>query len=932
MSEPAPESVSPTDTFLLLRLEAGGLLPASLSDAGPAEALTWFLEHDAPGSPVSITRWRQGTRVSASAAELLDAVAGPVGSGGPLPGELTQALGRWLERRLPPGRDGAVPSRSTWPVAALQWAQTFRRPAEDLVVRAAANRDWALWPQELRDEFTESTGWLTLLLQARDTPTLDEMRTHTAALWVQEARQIEEFAQLIRNPAADAAGTRDDAAALPAEAASAAAYAADLADWCIDQAVACDDRAMSILGLLSPDLTDVEDNLRRAGLPRSGSLSAADSQRSGLAARARRTARDYVRLAHGLTPEEAQELFDAVASAVASVGPDDPYAQAWLFAHPSAQRAWEIEGKAVAAAVEELSGTPTAGSAHAGPRPRPETTAAADLDRATAALAYALARLQHLHHLYAALGRLDAPYLEDTPRISSSEARSAGRELLTALFGTPARAAALLIGRAESLRSSTPGTSQLAGQRAAERKALLRAHAALLSGSSAEDRSPGDAVVPPVRTVLAELRAESGPSEDGLVVRAAVIPSSDGERLKLWLGRPPADSEFIWRAREGIAEDGRDATFVLGVTDTGLVSTVMLYPVRAGGTPRPVLLEDGTSVDLAGGWVPSAASIGAVFPEYRLVPTTFRSVSAAADNVAGLNAVTAQRAAQLLEQHAPRWRLIPSRRAGVMELQQTGPGERTVVVAGSPALTQYTAGELDKSRGPSGESRNAAAHLRMAAWAAVDLRLVGLEQSGPSKLDSVAEQVAAARNTPQTGRHLAPPATAEPHLQIIIAPARAGGASPEAFDAHRYLATQLQQRGIPAARFATWPDPAASQAQLDARARSGELDVLIVTQVDAGWNLRGACAAVHDVSAPVRPALAQQRERIQGLLAPQGALIHYTTEGSVDAGLRELHQSATPTPTVRPPAIRPAPAPRQLPGPTRWQPPSLPPAPGRRTP
>jgi hypothetical protein len=693
---------------------------------------------------------------------------------------------------------------------------------------------------------------------------------------------------------------------------------------------------MSILGLLSPDLTDVEDDLRRAGLPRSGTLNAADSQRSGLAARARRTARDYVRLLHGGTPEKAQELFDTISSAVdESVTPSDPYAQAWLFAHPSAQRALETEGKALSAALEELSAaSQTADAVHARAEPGSEAMAAAGLDRAAAAVAHAAARLRHVQHLHAALGRLDAAHLNDAPGISPGEARFRGRELLTALFGTPPRAAAFLRGRADFLGGASPGTPPAAGQRIAEREALLRAHAVLLSGMSTAEPPSGGALVRPVRAVLAELRAESGPGNDELVVRAAVMPSSDGERLKVWLGRPPADGEFIWRAREGIAEDGRDATFVLGVTNTGLVSTVTLYPARAGGAPRPVLLEDGTSVDLAGGWVPSAASIGAVFPEYRLVPTTFRSVSAAADNVADLNAVTAELAAQLLEQHAPRWRIIPSRRTGLMELQQTGPGERTVVVAGSPAVTQYTASELDKSRGPSGESRNAAAHLRMAVWAATDLRLVGLEQSGPSKLDSVAEQVAAARNTPQTGRHLAPPATAEPQLQIIIAPARAGGASPEAFDAHRYLATQLRQRGIPAARIATWPDPAASQAQLDARARSGELDVLIVTQVDAGWNLRGACAAVHDVSAPVRPDLVPQRERIQGLLAPQGALIHYTTEGSVDAGLRGLHQSPTPTPppAVRPPAIRPAPAPRQLPRPASWQPPSLPPAPGRRTP
>ena len=238
-----------------------------------------------------------------------------------------------------------------------------------------------------------------------------------------------------------------------------------------------------------------------------------------------------------------------------------------------------------------------------------------------------------------------------------------------------------------------------------------------------------------------------------------------------------------------------------------------------------------------------------------------------------------------------------------------GDGRRVpevVTAEPSDALVEYVAGlgeRADKVRtravGPdednmlkiSGDGRRAA----------LDLRLVGLEQDTPGKVAAAAERIAAIWRDHRDHEYRAPDGTAYPmggSLQLVFCDLSTPGPGWNVYDD---LREQLVVHGLPreCVRFIHEAKADRDKARLFAACRAGRVAVLVgsTEKMGVGTNVQDRAIALHHLDAPWRPADVAQRDgRIlrQGNLNAEVQVLRYCTAKSFDGySWQTLERKAT---------------------------------------
>lgn len=173
--------------------------------------------------------------------------------------------------------------------------------------------------------------------------------------------------------------------------------------------------------------------------------------------------------------------------------------------------------------------------------------------------------------------------------------------------------------------------------------------------------------------------------------------------------------------------------------------------------------------------------------------------------------------------------------------------------------------------------------------AALDLRLVGLPQLAPGKIEAAADRIAAIRRAHHDDEYRAHDGTPYPvrgSLQIVFCDLGTPGPG---WNVYGELRDQLTQRGLPggSVRFVHEAKNDTELARLFAACRSGHVAVLVgsTEKMGVGTNVQDRAIALHHLDAPWRPADVAQREgRIvrQGNLNKEVQVIRYLTERSFD--------------------------------------------------
>ncbi len=226
-----------------------------------------------------------------------------------------------------------------------------------------------------------------------------------------------------------------------------------------------------------------------------------------------------------------------------------------------------------------------------------------------------------------------------------------------------------------------------------------------------------------------------------------------------------------------------------------------------------------------------------------------------------------------------------------------GDGERaaeTVVVEPSGTLTGYVAelgNRADKvrSRAVSPDKDNMLKISGDGRRAALDLRLVGLRQDVPGKIEAAADRIAAIWRSHRHDEYRAPGGTPYPvrgSLQIVFCDL---GTPSDQWNAYDELRSQLTARGLPreTVRFVHDAKNDAELARLFAACRSGGVAVLVgsTEKAGVGTNVQDRAIALHHLDAPWRPADVAQRDgRIirQGNLNAEVKVIRYVVRQSFD--------------------------------------------------
>jgi len=173
--------------------------------------------------------------------------------------------------------------------------------------------------------------------------------------------------------------------------------------------------------------------------------------------------------------------------------------------------------------------------------------------------------------------------------------------------------------------------------------------------------------------------------------------------------------------------------------------------------------------------------------------------------------------------------------------------------------------------------------------AALDLRLVGLPQRTPGKIEAAAACIASIWRAHRGDEYLAPGGTPYPvrgSLQLVFCDLGTPGPEWNAYDEFR---DQLVARGLPreSVRFVHEAKNDTELAWLFAACRSGHVAVLVgsTEKMGVGTNVQDRAVALHHLDAPWRPADVDQREgRIirQGNLNPEVQVIRWTARQSFD--------------------------------------------------
>ncbi len=185
--------------------------------------------------------------------------------------------------------------------------------------------------------------------------------------------------------------------------------------------------------------------------------------------------------------------------------------------------------------------------------------------------------------------------------------------------------------------------------------------------------------------------------------------------------------------------------------------------------------------------------------------------------------------------------------------------------------------------------------------AALDLRLVGLEQQTPGKAAVAAERIAAIWRDHRDHEYRAPDGTPYPvrgSLQLVFCDLGTPGPG---WNVYEDLRQQLVTRGLPreSVRFIHEAKSDRDKAQLFAACRAGRVAVLVGSseKMGVGTNVQDRAIALHHLDAPWRPADVAQREgRIlrQGNLNPEVQIMRYCTARSFDGySWQTLERKAT---------------------------------------
>ena len=185
--------------------------------------------------------------------------------------------------------------------------------------------------------------------------------------------------------------------------------------------------------------------------------------------------------------------------------------------------------------------------------------------------------------------------------------------------------------------------------------------------------------------------------------------------------------------------------------------------------------------------------------------------------------------------------------------------------------------------------------------AALDLRLVGLEQETPGKAAVAAERIAAIWRDHSDREYRAPDGSAYPvrgSLQLVFCDLGTPGPG---WNVYEDLRQQLVARGLPrkSVRFIHEAKSDRDKAQLFAACRAGRVAVLVgsTEKMGVGTNVQDRAIALHHLDAPWRPADVAQREgRVlrQGNLNPEIQIMRYCTARSFDGySWQTLERKAT---------------------------------------
>ncbi|HET9894634.1 MAG TPA: helicase-related protein [Streptosporangiaceae bacterium] len=185
--------------------------------------------------------------------------------------------------------------------------------------------------------------------------------------------------------------------------------------------------------------------------------------------------------------------------------------------------------------------------------------------------------------------------------------------------------------------------------------------------------------------------------------------------------------------------------------------------------------------------------------------------------------------------------------------------------------------------------------------AALDLRLVGLDQETPGKVVVAAERIAAIWRDHRDHEYKAPDGTAYPvrgSLQLVFCDLGTPGPG---WNVYEDLRQQLTALGLPreSVRFIHEAKTDRDKAQLFAACRAGRVSVLIgsTEKMGVGTNVQDRAIALHHLDAPWRPAdIAQREGRIlrQGNRNPEVQIMRYCTARSFDGySWQTLERKAT---------------------------------------
>lgn len=175
--------------------------------------------------------------------------------------------------------------------------------------------------------------------------------------------------------------------------------------------------------------------------------------------------------------------------------------------------------------------------------------------------------------------------------------------------------------------------------------------------------------------------------------------------------------------------------------------------------------------------------------------------------------------------------------------------------------------------------------------AALDLRMVGLSTTEPTKLDHAADRIARIYERYVETQYHGADGAAQPlrgALQLVFADI--GTPKPGEWSVYEELRARLVKHGIPrgAVRFIQEAKGDQAKAKLFAACREGSVSVLVGSTegMGVGTNVQRRAAALHHLDCPWRPAdLAQREGRIvrQGNENAEVEILRYVTERSFDA-------------------------------------------------